>query len=159
MKLCVVLILTAMLCGCGSQTAMETVADAYIVPAAAEPREIRVELPGEMLACVMESDAGRIYLGDTCEAVVQTVTSGDLDATLTELTGFPMEDLTILQTRDGDVRRWEFAWAAAGETGDRLGRGVILDDGEYHYCLSILEDAQAEAAIAWNEVFRSFDLT
>lgn len=148
-----------MLCGCGAVETMETVADEWIIPVAAKPKEINLELPGEALACAMESDSGRLYYGDSYEVSVQTLASGDLDATLGEITGFPREELTVMQTRSGDVKRWEFAWAAAGEKGDRIGRGVILDDGEYHYCLTVLQDADVtDCQVVWSEVFRSFEV-
>lgn len=157
--LLVCLLAGLLLCGCGAAETMETVADEWIIPVAAKPREISLELPGEALACAMESDSGRLYYGDSYEVSVQTLSSGDLDATLGEITGFPREELTVMQTRTGDVKRWEFAWAAAGEKGERIGRGVIMDDGEYHYCLTVLQDADVDdCQIVWSEVFRSFDL-
>ena len=76
------------------------------------------------------------------------------------LTGFSKEEITVVQTRRDYPKRWEFAWATAGETGDRIGRGVIIDDGNYHYCLSTLLDVDApESQIVWSEVFNSFELS
>ena len=70
------------------------------------------------------------------------------------------EEITVVQTRRDYPKRWEFAWATAGETGDRIGRGVIIDDGNYHYCLSTLLDVDApESQIVWSEVFNSFELS
>lgn len=158
-KLLFVLLASVLLCGCGAQETMETIADEWEIPILAKPREISLDLPGEALACAMESDTGRLYFGDSYEIVVQTRSSGDLDATLEELTGFSREDLTVMQTQSGDVKRMEFVWAAAGEKGERLGRGVILDDGEYHYCLSVLQDAGVkDCQVIWSDVFRSFEL-
>lgn len=161
MKKCaVVLLAVLLLSGCGTtQTMVETVSDEWEIPVAAKPREIALELPGEALACAMESDTGRIYFGDSYEICVQTLSSGDLGATVEELTGFDRERVTMLQTQTGDVDRWEFAWATAGEPGERLGRGVILDDGDYHYCMTVLQDADVtDCQIVWSEVFRTFDL-
>lgn len=155
----VILASALLLSGCGTVETMETVADEWVIPIAAKPRQIALDLPGEALACAMESDTGRIYFGDSYEVCVQTRTSGDLNATLEDITGFSREELTVMQTRDGDADRWEFVWATAGENGDRLGRGVILDDGEYHYCLSVLQDAEVkDCQIIWSEVFRTFEL-
>ena len=147
--------------GCAkAETTVETVADVWEVPAVAEPKEIRLELPGEALECAMESDAGRLYLGSSYDVMVQTLTGGDLDATLRELTGFSRDEITVIQTRTEYPKRWEFAWAAAGESGERIGRGVIIDDGNYHYCLSALQDADVtDCQIVWSEVFNSFELS
>lgn len=152
-------VLALLLSGCAQAPVMETVADEWVIPVAARPRQIALELPGEALACAMESDTGRIYFGDSYEICVQTRTAGDLNATLEELTGFSREELTVMQTRDTDADRLEFVWAAAGENGDRLGRGIILDDGDYHYCLTVLQDADVkDCQIIWSEVFRTFEL-
>ena len=147
--------------GCAkAETTVETVADVWEVPAVAEPKEIRLELPGEALECAMESDTGRLYLGSSYDVMVQTLTGGDLDATLRELTGFSRDEITVIQTRTEYPKRWEFAWAAAGESGERIGRGVIIDDGNYHYCLSALQDADVpDCQIVWSEVFNSFELS
>lgn len=160
MKRIVPVILCALLlCGCGAEVTMETIADEWVIPVAAKPREIALELPGEALTCAMQSDTGRLYFGDSYEIHVQTLSAGDLKQTLETLTGFPAEKVTAVQTRNDDVRRWEFAWAAAGEKGDRVGRGIILDDGDYHYCMTVLQDADVtDCQIVWSEVFRSFDL-
>ena len=68
--------------------------------------------------------------------------------------------LTVLETRQGDIDRYDFVWTMAGETGDRLGRAAILDDGNYHYCMSVLRDAQNPkmSQIVWSDVFASFTL-
>lgn len=156
----IILLCALLLCGCGSRETGETVADVWDVPAMAQPREIAVELPGELSVCTMESDAGRLYIGDGYEAAVQMTQGGDLDGTLRSLTGFSKKDLTVLETKAGDVRRYEFVWASQGERGDRLGRGVVLDDGNYHYCLSVLQDVDAidDCQIIWSSVFHSFSL-
>lgn len=147
------------LAGCAQVETAETVADVLEEPVLAAPREIRLSLPGEAVTCAMESDAGRLYLGDGYEVMVQTLSGGDLDATVRTLTGFSREDITVIQTDAQEPQRWEFAWAAAGEQGQRVGRGLILDDGTYHYCLTVLQDAEDDdCQIIWSEVFNSFEL-
>ena len=74
------------------------------------------------------------------------------------LSGYEKDQLTLVQTQSGDAKRYDFVWVSAGENGERLGRGVILDDGQYHYCMSVLRD-EAESQIVWSEVFQSFSLT
>ena len=149
-----------LLAGCSQVETAETVADVWEEPiSVAAPREVRLELPGEAVACAMESDTGRLYFGDGYEVMVQTLTGGDLNGTIRELTGFDREDITLIQTQAESPQRWEFAWAAAGEGGERVGRGVVLDDGNYHYCLSVLQNADDDdCQIIWSEVFNTFDL-
>lgn len=158
-KLLFVLLAGLFLAGCSQTEVAETVADVWEEPVLAAPKEVRLELPGEAVACAMESDTGRLYLGDGYEVMVQTLPGGDLDATIRSLTGFDREDITVMQTRSEEPTRWEFAWAAAGERGERVGRGVVLDDGTYHYCLSVLQDADDDdCQIIWSEVFSTFSL-
>lgn len=158
-RILLVLLMSLLLAGCAEAELGETVADVWQeAVTVAAPRETRLELPGEAVACAMESDTGRLYFGDGYEVMVQTLSGGDLDATIRALTGFDREDITVLQSQS-DPKRWEFAWASAGEGGERLGRGVVLDDGNYHYCLTVLQDADDDdCQIIWSQVFNSFEL-
>ena len=89
--------------------------------------------------------------------MLETCDSGDLSATIRALSGYEKGQLTILETRQGDCDRYDFVWTMAGETGDRLGRAAILDDGNYHYCMYAIRD-QGNTNIVWRDVFSSFSL-
>lgn len=159
-KICAILIMTVLLTGCSSEETLETVCDEWLQPVMATPRHISVQLPEEVAAPVMESETEQIYVSDHYELILETCASGDLNATVNHLSGYEKDRLTILQTGLDGCERYAFVWAAAGEQGERLGRAVILDDGQYHYCLSVLQDADSETvgAIDWNAVFGSFRL-
>ena len=131
------------LAGCGKTETMETVADEMDVPVLAQPRKISVELPGQAEAA-LETDAGQLYVTDDYEIAVETLDGGDLNGTLQALSGRTAEELTVLETR----------------TEDGLGRAVILDDGNYHYCLSVQRPADPEktSQVVWSQVFQSFSL-
>lgn len=147
--------------GCASEEVFETVADDLVESVMAQPREITVDLPDNAVAPVLGSGGEQVYLSEEYEIVIETLSSGDVDGTIRDLSGYDGADLTVMQTRWGELTRYEFVWACAGEQGDRLGRGVILDDGSYHYCLSVLRDAQAVASsqIVWSDVFQSFSVS
>lgn len=158
MKRCIcALLLVVFLCGCGAEETLETISDEWVVPAMAQPREVTVRLPDNALMPVLEQEGRQLYMGDGYELMLETQSSGDLDATIRHLSGFEKENLTVIQTQQDGADRYDFVWTAAGEKGDRLGRGVILDDGDYHYCLSVLRDAEA-TRIVWQDVFDSFAL-
>ena len=160
MKRIWILALTVLLLGgCGSQETLETISDEAIQPAMAAPASITVKLPQEAAVPVLESDLQQIYLCEGYEITLENRPSGDLTETVRQISGFNREDLTVLQTEQGSTDRYEFVWVSAGETGDRLGRAVILDDGQYHYCLSVLRDASAGEEDRWDAVFASFRLT
>ena len=70
------------------------------------------------------------------------------------------DDLDILRTKQGDVKRYQWVWTSAGEEGVQVGRACVLDDGAYHYIVT----AQASEAIAgelqaqWQEIFASVSI-
>lgn len=161
MRILAVLLLTAMLCGCAGQEVLETVSDEQMIPVMAQPGKITVSLPGEASLPTMENDNGRLYLCQNYEIAVQTLMGGDLDATLRDLTGYGREDLTVLETLRSDMPCYEFVWACAGEEGEQLGQGILMDDGVYHYCMTVLWDAEDSQSgqTVWSEVFSSFNVT
>ena len=158
-KLWILLALASLLCGCASEETLETVSDDIVQPVMAQPGEISVRLPDNAVAPVLESDSEQVYLSEDYEILVQTCPAGNLNDTIRKLTGCDKEQLTVMETEQDGAKRYDFVWAAAGEDGERLGRAAILDDGSYHYCLSVLRDAQGEKSqVVWSEVFSSFGL-
>lgn len=144
-----------LLCGCAAQETMETV---YVTweETQAEPRSLTVSLPGEEASTV--GAEGRYYLANDYAVSIETLPGGSLDSTLRSVTGFSREELTVMETREDEGTRYEFVWAAAGETGDQIGHGVILSDGAYHYVLTVLQDAAAvgDSQAVWSNVYQSF---
>ena len=152
--------LALILSGCAAKETFETLSDSLAQTAMASPRQTDVRLPDNAVAPVLESDSEQVYLCEDYELIIETMSSGDLNATVQSICGYDTEDLTIMQTQQGDVKRYDFVWASAGEKGERLGRAVILDDGSYHYCMSVLRDAEdtEKTQIVWRNVFNSFAL-
>lgn len=159
-KCCLILWMMVLLTGCGAEETFETVADELVLPVMAQPKSISVQLPGETALPVIENDNGRVYVCNDYEIVLQTLEAGDLHRTMQTLSGMDPEDLTVMETFSDGVSRYEFVWAAAGETGDQTGRAVILNDGDFHYCMSVLWDADSgeKSHVNWNQVFSSFTL-
>ncbi len=149
-----------MLWGCQAEPTLETIADEWVQSVMAQPRQISVNLPDGALAPVLESDSEQVYLSDDYEIIIETLSAGDLNATVEHLSGYSRDNVTLVRTQQGDADRYEFVWASAGENGDRLGRAVILDDGDFHYCMSVLRDADTTktSQIVWSDVFDSFSL-
>ena len=159
-KWLLLLLMTGLLAGCGAEDTFETVADELVQPVMLQPRFVCVDLPGETALPVVENDNGRIYICNDYEIVLQTMASGDLEETMEIMSGLGAENMTVMETTSDGISRYEFVWAAAGEGGDQTGRGVILDDGNYHYCLSVLRfaDLPEKTQINWEDVFSSFCL-
>lgn len=146
--------------GCAGQEVFEQVEDDYAVLAPA-PESILVELPPEAAVTAMGSDRDHaIYFCDGYTLTVQTLAGGDMGRSIEELTGFSPEQITLLQTGDGSVRRYTGTWTCAGEAGDQVGRFVLLDDGDYHYAVTVMAPAECigELQLAWDSVLRSVNL-
>ena len=153
-----IFVIVAMLAGCGVQDTMETLADEPVQAVLAQPREVHVELPEEAVLPALESDNGILYMCSNFDVSVQTLEGGDLQKTIRTVTGYEPDELTILQTQDGEFLRSEFVWSSAGELGDQVCRATVLDDGNYHYVLTaIIDEENAEAyQEIWNGMFETF---
>lgn len=156
-----IVLATLMLAGCASEETFETVADEHIVPVSAAMREILVELPDAAASPAVESGSERLYICEDYEINVQILDGGDLNRTIQTLSGYDREALTVMEREKSSYPCYEFVWASAGEGGDQLGRAMILDDGNYHYCVSVLGDAEKAAVnrVFWDEMFQSFTLS
>ena len=160
-KLWVIPLLLLLLAGCGKKPALETVSDQLDTPAVATMQRIQLQLPPELSAPVLESkESGSLYLCDDYSLAVQTVESGDLQKTIRNLTGMQKDDLQIIQTQQGDIKRYQWVWSTTGENGAQVGRACILDDGTYHYVLTALcdEGKTEKVQTQWKEIFASFCL-
>ena len=159
-KVLFLLLISLVLTGCGARETYETIADVQVVPAMASPREIAVRLPEDAVAPVLDGVGEQVYLCEDYEILVEILESGDLTETVRHLSGYDKKDLTVMETFLDGISRYEFVWACAGEVEDRIGRAVVLDDGAYHYCLSLIRDASTteSSQIVWDDIFSSFDL-
>lgn len=157
MKKVVILLAAVMLLGgCKAAEDFETMQDVCGEQQLPVKQEVSYTLPKDASKQAMQSTYGQLYFCDGYEITMQTMASGNLDATLRELTGFGREKLSVIET-DG---RYECVWTAAGEDGNVVGRAVILDDGNFHYCMTVMadEDDVLELKDAWQALFDSFIL-
>jgi len=160
MKMLILLMIVLILTGCSPAQVYETVTDELVVPVSAQPREIRFDLAQEPVLPAMESDGGQLFLCGDFDVMVQTLEAGNLSDTVYRISGFLPEELTLIQTGDADVDKYEFVWTSVSDSGHLIGRATILDDGNYHYVLSATVDAQLieEYQEIWNGIFESFKL-
>ena len=161
-KLCALLLFALLLTGCGGNDARETISDNHDVSTMAQMQTLAVQLPKELSAPVLESQtAGKLYLCDDYWVSVQTVSAGDLNQTVYNITGMQKDKLDIFQSKQGNVKRYQWVWSTTGEDGIEVGRACVLDDGNYHYIVT----AQASEAVAgslqevWREMFASVRLS
>lgn len=160
-QILMILLCACLLPGCGSPKSYETMTDLYYAPTAPPPGEISVWLPeGSALSTMEDAEMGKLYICDGYTVSVQTMASGDLDATLCNATGYGKEKLKGISWKQGELARYECAWAAIGESGDQVGRTVVLDDGDYHYVVTVLGEAALAGAMTdtWAAIMASVDL-
>ena len=161
MKKCwLMMLLCLLLAGC-AQPAYETMSDHYELPEDLTARQVSLLLPQEASLLSEEgSDDQQFYLCKDFTVAVQTFAGGDLGRTLRLVSGYDRDRIAVLELREGDWKRYECVWASAGEQGDQLCRAIILDDGDFHYVLTLetLAEHSAQVREAWQEIAGSFSL-
>ena len=160
-KFLVILGLCTLLGGCASEQTFETLLDAYDVSVMAEVRQVELALPEDAVIETFEQEnVGKLYLCDGYSVAVQTMESGNLNKTLFEVTGFEKDQLAIIKTKRGDLTHYDYTWCAAGETEEQICRGILLDDGNYHYVVTVMADASkaGDLTATWQHILDSAKL-
>lgn len=145
--------------GCSARETFEHIGDDYLQETPVQ-HQILCALPEDASAQTVQSAYGQLYFCDGYEITMQTLPAGDLDRTLRELTGYGKENLTVMETGVTSAARYDCVWTAAGEGGDMVGRAAVLDDGNYHYCMTVMasQSEAAELRDTWKALFDSFML-
>ena len=150
-----------LLAGCSQPKDFETMSDSFTEPEMPQPCQVTWELPEDAAKAVLENaSAGALYLCEGYCVALQTLPAGNLDATLREVTGYGAEKVQLWEKKEGDISRYCCVWASAGEGGDQMGKATILDDGNYHYVLSVMAAAEnaGELADTWQQLMDSFNI-
>ena len=159
-RMIVLMTVLGLLSGCGAAETYELVTDEPVQQVSAQPREMHFFLAEETAMPAMETDSGKLYLCGEYDVMSQIFDGGDLERTIRQVSGFSPNDLTVIQTESENVKKTEFVWTSAAEEGHRICRATILDDGNYHYVLSIMSDAEnaGELAETWQQIMDSFNI-
>lgn len=145
-------------CGNDAEPVFETVADEILEPAAADPASMAVWLP-EGAAALTMAEAGECYAWGENELRLQTLQGGDIRATLQQLTGLDPERLTVMEYERDGLQLYQTVWSMTGEEGVSLGRCMVADDGNYHYCISMVSPETADVGEEFARICASLDLT
>lgn len=159
-KIVLVLSVMMLLSGCvnPAEPVFETVADPAVQSVAAEPAPVSVWLP-DTAAAQTAAEGGSSYTWDECELRVQTLSGGDIRKTLEVLTGMAAERLTVMEYKRGELQMYQTVWSMTGEEGVTLGRCLVADDGNYHYCISLLSPETADVEDDYARICASLDLS
>lgn len=162
MKKCwLIMIIALLLTGCSAQETFETISDIYGVAASTALHEVQLSLPDDAVSQSMEAEDGsKLYMCDGYTITVQTMESGDLDRTLQEMSGFSRDELTVMKTMRNGIACYESVWCTAGEEEDQICRSVILDDGNFHYGVTVMANYSlaADLNLTWQQILGSATL-
>ena len=161
MKIFLCVLLALLLTGCTQPKDFETMSDSYMEPELPLAQKVSFQLPEDAAKAVLESaGTDTLYLCDGYSVAVQTLPAGNLDATLREVTGYGRDKVQLWERKEGEISRFSCVWASAGEGGDQMGKATILDDGNYHYVLSVMAAAEdaGELADTWQQLMESFSI-
>ena len=150
-----------LLCGCSTQQVLETVSDELLLSAAAPQKTLSVKLPADAVSAAMAAEDGaQLYFCDGYVLTLQTAPAGDLDRTSRALCGYGRDRLTVMETKLGGMKRYDWTWTSAGEGGVQVGRAAVLDDGDHHYCMTVMADETGTGQLdsRWDALFASMGL-
>ncbi|MBO5324304.1 MAG: hypothetical protein J6A88_09490 [Oscillospiraceae bacterium] len=155
-----ILALALLLSGCLAAPVYETLDGLDVNGNVPAMKKMVFDLPEDASVQTVQGTAGRIYFCDGYEIMVETFSAGDLDKTLRNLTGFSRDALTLVQTKVDGIDRYSCVWTSIGENGEQVGRTTILDDGGYHYCLTVTAPAEDSLKLqpVFGALFESFTL-
>lgn len=153
-------LLVLLLTGCSAEPVYETLPDMPAEPVMAAVRDVFVQPPEDAIAQTSGQEDLQIYMGDGYTLILQTLPGGDLNETVQQVTGYNQSQLQLTESQKGDARRFDFVWTGTGEEELELGRGCILDDGNYHYVLCAMtpESHTEDLQHILRPVFASFRL-
>ena len=160
MKKLWMILVPVLLLGCAAEPVFEKVEDVYgdALPAVAQ---VQVLMPETASVMATAGDgSGQIYFCDGYTLTVQTLAGGDMDRSIRSLTGYGRDGLTVMETLRDGIPCFTCAWTSAGEHGDQVGRLVLLDDGVWHYAVTVMADAgrAGELTEEWDQILSSVTL-
>ena len=156
----IVLLFGVFLGGCRGAESFEVIADNIVELPSAEPAKVELKIPEDGTLTVMSGNDWQCYEGEHYQIILQTYPSGDLNRTLQNITGYDKEHLSVMEISGENIDKYLCAWSAVSEEGELVGRCSVLDDGIYHYCLSVLVDAEVSGEIrdTVDAVFAAYSL-
>lgn len=159
-RLFALMLVPILLCGCSAKQVYEPVVDVY-APVLPEPGKLQVVIPeaASILTGAGENN-GALYFCDGYTMTVQSLAGGDLNRSLQTLTGYSRDGLTVVQTQRESTPCYACAWTCAGEGGDQVGRLVLLDDGAYHYAVTVMAPAAEAGDLSeiWDDILNGVTL-
>ena len=152
-------LLLCVLTGCSAET-FETLGPVDHVSATLpQKQQMVLSLPSDA-AVLTISGEDTLYICDADAIALQMFPAGDLSGTIRTISGYEKSQLTVMESQCGNHDRYDLVWIAAGEDGEQVCRAAILDDGHYHYCMTVMADASLAGSLTdrWAQLLDSFCL-
>lgn len=159
----IIWIMTALLLtGCAAEPVYETIGNVWDNPEpVASAASMEFSLPdGAEMEVLSEESGSKSYRVGNWELWTEVYPGGDVSATLEQVTGMDADALTVIQRQVGNMDCHETTWTTTDEEGVNVARAAVIDDGNYHYCISLMvpeEDAQ-EVGNFFEEILYSVNL-
>lgn len=159
-KLLIIILMLCLLTACGGGQERETLQDEYI-PLQEMPMQVSLTLPEDATMQTIAGAEGKLYLCGSFTATVQTLQGGDLSRTVADTTGYDFSRLNLIKTEKDGITCYRCSWTTAGEGGQQVARTLILDDGNFHYAVTVMasEENAGELSEIWQEIFNSVTLS
>ena len=155
-----ILVACLFLTGCSTKETFETLGQIdHQQQIPAEAASVILSIPESASLEVFGGD-GRVYDCDGFALVIQTLSGGDIYATVQQISGFHPTKLTMLESSVGNAKRYDWVWTAMADNGQMMCRAAVLDDGNYHYCVYTMAPATDAGALTaqWNQLYGSVRL-
>lgn len=157
-----VALLALVLSACGPEETpvLETVGEGAYEQPKPVAADIEVMIPEEAVKEAMADGlGGELYTWEGHTLQLQTVEGGDIRRTVESVTGFDYDGLTVMASKKDGLMYYQTVWCTAGEEGTLLGRALIADDGNYHYCLSLLSAEDSDSAEVYDRLCSTFSVS
>lgn len=148
--------------GCQKDTAVwETVSDQiYLSVDGKIPVQLTMDFsaPADAVQAADALSSGAVYQqAEGKYEIMQETLQGAAESAIKRMTGFSKDELTVMETKEFNMARYDFVWTAASEQGQQVCRGVVFDDGTYCYTLTFQTAEENGGALqaCMDEVFAS----
>ena len=159
-KFLLLLLICVLLSGCAASEVFETLGPVLHQPENLPAMStLQLTLPDTAIAETF-GGSDKLYECDGYTLILQNLPAGDFSGTVRTLSGFWPQELTVLESGTAEIRRFDWVWTAMGESGQLVCRAAVLDDGNYHYCLTAVAPVAnaGELSEQWNALFASLRL-
>lgn len=148
MKKCwIIPVVALLLSGCQAKPTFETIPDVCTETVSQPAQQITVDLPQEAQVPALQSEEGStLYFCEDYTVMAYTLPAGNMDETLRTATGYSKDALRTMQSYAPEGDCFVCAWTTAGEGEMLVGNARIIDDGSYHYVVTVLSPESRSGA-------------